>query len=169
MSAPDDPLRSAHAAADRLTDTLTVQLRETLAAAQRSATQLRRDVEEEATRRAAEIRLAAEKDAARVRREAEARATGYLREAHERVDAFTQGRVARLSQLTDELLTSAQDVRTRLDEVGDVAERLRNLIDTLGVVAEVAARETHDAALTLPSIEEGTFGSASPRSAAGRG
>jgi len=169
VSAADDPLRSAHAAADRLTDTLTVQLRETLAAAERSAAQLRNEVEEEASRRAAEIRLAAEQDAARVRRQAEASAAEYLRAAHERVDAFTQGRVARLGELTDELLTSAQDVRTRLKEAGDVAARLRDLIDTLGVVAEIAAREAHEATLTLPSIEEGTFGSASPRTAAGHG
>lgn len=169
MSAADDPLRAAHAAADRLTDTLTGQLRETLAAAQRSAAQLRSEVEEEAIRRAAELRLAAEEDAARVRREAEARAAEYLRDAHERVDAFTQGRVARLSELTDELLAGAQEVRTRLDEAGEVAERLRDLIDTLGMVGEIAAHEARDAGLTLPSLDEGAFGRPAPRSATGHG
>ncbi len=169
MSAADDPLRAAHAAADRLTDTLTTQLRETLDAAQRSAAQLRTQVEAEAIRQAAEIRLAADEDAARIRRGAEARAAEYLRDAHQRVDAFTQGRVARLSELTDELLAGAQEVRGRLNEAGDVAERLRDLIDTLGVVGQVAAHEARDAGLTLPSIDEGAFGSPSPRSTTGQG
>jgi hypothetical protein len=154
MAAEDDPSQIARAAVEAVTSSLTVQVQEVIASAQMSAGQIRREVEAETERRAARVRLAAEEDAARIRRQAEARAAEYLQEIRAQVEELAQLRVERLTRVSDELLHQAQDLITRLEEAATVKQQLDDLLQTLGVAAEMAAREARDALVTLPSIGE---------------
>lgn len=80
---------------------------------------------------------AAHEDAARIRREAEADAEATRR----RADAIAEARIARLRELTDRLIATAETVDRRFAEAIEVREQLDDLVAALGAAAEQVARE----------------------------
>jgi hypothetical protein len=154
MATEDDPSQIARAAVEAVTSSLTAQVQEVIASAQTSAGQIRREVEAETERRALQTRLAAEEDAARIRRQAEVGAAEYLQHVHARVDELAHRRVDRLTRVSAELLQRADELVARLEEATAVKRQLDDLLQTLSVAAEVAAREAREALITLPSIEQ---------------
>jgi delta 1-pyrroline-5-carboxylate dehydrogenase len=134
---PDRP------AADEISATVSAQVREIVAAAERAAAQLEQEVETEATRRASEILLGAEEDA-----------QAYLAESRRRVDAFAQSRVARIQELCDDLIVRAEAISTRLTEAEELQGSLRDLVSALNNAARATTAEASRPGVRLPGVRE---------------
>lgn len=87
-------------------------------------------------------------DAARIRAEAEREAAAYLEVARRRADAFAEARIARLRELSDRLIATAETVEQRFEDATVVKRQLDDLVAALGAAAERAAQETHAPAET---------------------
>lgn len=81
-------------------------------------------------------------DAARIRAEAEREAAAYVDAARRRADAFAEARIARLRELSDRLIATAETVERRFEDAAVVKRQLDDLVTALGAAAERAARDT---------------------------
>lgn len=120
---------------------LSEQVRRIVAAAEISAAEIRRDMEAHTARRLTEIEAEALADASRIRAEAEAEAADYLARSREGIDAFTESRIRRLTELSDSLSEHAEMVDRRFSGMEKVHRQLYDLIASLGAAAEAVARE----------------------------
>ncbi len=125
-----------------------------VSAAEQAATDLQREVELEAVRRAAAVRAQAQAEADRIRAEAEAQARTYLDDMRIRVDAFASARVDRISKLTDGLLAGGEAIGSRLEEAIDLQTQLQDLLTALAAAARAAAAEGARPAVGLPKVLE---------------
>jgi len=80
-------------------------------------------------------------DAARIRAEAEREAAAYVDAARRRADAFAEARIARLRELTDRLIATAETVDQRFGEAATVKQQLDDLVSALGAAAQRVATE----------------------------
>jgi hypothetical protein len=124
-------------------------------AAEEAAAALQREIEQEATRRAAQVTREALEDAARVRAEAQAQAQTYLDDMRLRVDTFASARVDRISELTDTLLAAGEAIQARLHGAVDLQVQLRDLLAALGTAARSAAAEGARPGIRLPAMLDG--------------
>jgi DNA anti-recombination protein RmuC len=113
--------------------------------AERSATALREEIEQDARRRGHEVVQAAHRKADQIRAEAEAQAAQYLADCRSRIDAFAEERIRRLTELTDELIEHAEGILERFEAADTVKRQLYDLVSALGRTAEAVAREHADA------------------------
>jgi hypothetical protein len=104
----------------------------------------------EISRRVGTILDAVESEATRIREETRAEAAQYLEEARRQADALVEARRRRIAQLSDELITKAEAVVTRLDDAAPVRAGFENLVRTLGDAAERLAEEAENPADPLP-------------------
>jgi hypothetical protein len=95
----------------------------------------------EISRRVAAILDAVEGEAARLREDARADATRYLEDARRQADALVAERQRRIAAVSDELLTKAEAVVTRLEDAAPVRAGFENLVRALGDASERLARE----------------------------
>jgi len=120
---------------------LSEQVGRIVAAAEASAAEIRRDMEAQTARRVTEIEAEARADASRIRAQAEAEAADYLARSREGIDAFTETRIRRLTELSDSLSEHAEMVDRRFSGMEKVHRQLYDLIASLGAAAEAVARE----------------------------
>lgn len=135
-----------------VSDVLQAHVARVVGAAEEAAAALQREIEREATRRAAEITRDALEDAARVRADAQTQAATYLDDMRLRVDAFASARVDRISELTDTLLASGEAIQSRLHNAVDLQVQLRDLLAALGAAARAAAAEGARPGIRLPAM-----------------
>lgn len=80
-------------------------------------------------------------DAARIRAQAEREAAAYVDAARRRADAFAEERIARLRELSDRLIATAETVESRFADATVVKRQLDDLVAALGAAAERVAVE----------------------------
>ena len=78
-------------------------------------------------------------DATRIRAQAERDAAAYVDAAKRRADAFAEARIARLRELSDRLIATAETVERRFEDATTVKRQLDDLVTALGVAAERAS------------------------------
>jgi hypothetical protein len=83
----------------------------------------------------------ATEDAARIRAQAEREAAAYVDAAKRRADAFAEARIARLRELSDRLIATAETVERRFEDATTIKRQLDDLVSALGAAAERAASE----------------------------
>jgi hypothetical protein len=105
----------------------------------------------EISRRVGTILDAVESEATRIREETRAEAAQYLEEARRQADALVEARRRRIAQLSDELITKAEAVVTRLDDAAPVRAGFENLVRALGDAAERLAEEAENPVEPLPA------------------
>lgn len=125
------------------------QVREILSTAHTAAAENERQAQAQADETVAQARAEAD----RVRADAEAAALAYLEDARRRVDAFAQGRVQRISELTDTLLSRAEAIDARLADVEGLQQEVSDLVEALRAAAGAAAAEGSRPAIRLPALE----------------
>lgn len=132
------------------------QVESIVTAAERAASEFRRDVEAHSNQQAAELRESAEAEAIRIRREALTDAQEYATSSRRRVDQFASERIARLSTLTDELIGQAESVERQFDVAEDVRRQIYSLITAIGTAAERVAvvAEEHGPHISAPPWEQ---------------
>jgi hypothetical protein len=137
-----------------VTDALQVHVARIIGTAEQAATDLQREVELEAGRRAAAIRATAQDDADRIRAEAEAQAQAYLEEMRVRIEAFAGARVDRITALTDALLAMGEAIQARMADAVDLQAELGELLTALTGAARAAAAESASPVVRLPRVGE---------------
>ena len=106
----------------------------------------------------------ATENAARIRAHAEREAAAYVDAAKRRADAFAEARIARLRELSDRLIATAETVERRFEDATTVKRQLDDLVSALGAAAERAAQERE-----RQGFEPAAAGEAEPEPAAPRG
>lgn len=148
MSHPEQP-GVGHSEQERLAATVAGQIEAAVAAAERAAEDFRRQVQAAANHQAERARHAAEADARRIRQEAATWAAAYLEDSKRIVDEFTAERIARIGDLTDELIQGAESLQRRLIDAQNLRRQIYDLISSLGAMAEAIALE---AAVVSPEL-----------------
>ena len=145
----------SHSDPERLAASVAGQIESILAAAEQAAEEFRRKSEAAAEHEADSIRRTAEADARRIRQEAASWAAEYLEDSKRIVDEFTAERIAKIGNLTDELIQGAEAVQRRLNDAQLVRQQIYELISSLGAVAEAIALEAQAAApeLARPPVD----------------
>jgi hypothetical protein len=139
----------SHSEHERLAASVAGQIESIVAAAEQAAEEFRRKAEAAAEQDAEGTRRAAEADARRIRQEAASWAAEYLEDSKRIVDEFAAERIARIGNLTDELIQGAEAVQRRLTDAQMVRQQVYELISSLGAVAEAIALEAQAAAPEL--------------------
>jgi cell division septum initiation protein DivIVA len=119
--------------------------------AEHAASDLVRDVEGVATRRATDILIDAEKRADRMLDEATRLSTDYLTASRRQIDDFAAERIRRLSELADGLIEVTETIQARHSQVEELNHRLNELITAVGSAAEAVAREAAQSHPSLPA------------------
>jgi len=143
------PSAYARETAETLTASLATALEQTIAAAEQSADELRRDAVAQSERVVAEAAERAREEAARIRREAREEATEYLRHAREEVDQHAQARIARIATIADRLSNDSEVVLAQLTEAAALRQALDGLLTGLTEASQAALREARSGALAL--------------------
>ncbi len=139
--------------ADAVAASVSARVHEIMEQAERSALQVRSEVEAQTARRAAETRVAADEDAEKVRRAAEEQAVQYVSDARRRADDYATGRQRRIDDLTDELTERAHALQRRLDEAFDIHGRLQETIEALGEAKRAVRAEAQRPPADLPPLK----------------
>jgi hypothetical protein len=141
---------------EALAASLTERVRAIMAAAERSAGELRARADADAEERARDVRRAAEQDAERLLRRAEREAAQYLEGAIRRVDAFAAGRARRISTVADQLIAHTEPLAERAARAGRLTHGIDAVVDALAAAAEAVAAEAQRPPIELPSARPPT-------------
>jgi len=141
-SSPGDARRLlAGAGAGELASSVAGRVQRIVASAEQAAAEVHRDAESSAQEYADARRAAAEADAERIRRDAEALVGGWLAESRERIDAFTQGRLGRLAELSEGLVAHAEALEERMGSAAALRGHVDELVQALAEAAREITRE----------------------------
>lgn len=136
MTSAPDPSSTA-----QVSSLVEAHVQEIVEAAERTARALAQEIEAASVRRATEVRREAETDAAAIRETAEAEARAYTEEARRRSATWAAGRIARMEELSDALVTGCDAIRQRLPEAEQLHRDVEDLVASLASAARATAAE----------------------------
>ncbi len=141
------------------------RVQQIIAEAERSAMDLRAEVETEVFAMGRDIRARAEADAELIRAHAEEEAERQLDQAQRRIEAFASTRIERISTLTDELMARAEAIATKVAEADQLRLELEEMVHALRLAAQAANAEVARPPIRLTARDDFTPVSSAARPA----